>query len=391
MADEVEVEVVFDPNEASAGAAADPLEDALVKAIRDALKTFATQIRGVAKDMATEFRKIGLDDLSKDMGRIVTDTARAANQTNDWVDGLKAVEQRGRAVAELLQKTGNNPNLAASINTQLQRITLLQEEAERNAVELARNPALLRSYEAHGKDIRTAIAKDVQFINRLLETQTAQEIDENRQRINAAAQASRERIALVNAERSRNVVAQQRAGALELEESRRTSRLKLQEERATARQRLAIFQAFTQQVRVLERAIGATFRGAGSLLNRTQAAVSTSTSNITNIFRRSNATLNDGLQPALQQRESIFRREMRQTEQVIRSSVVRQSALLQQAEVQASRGVAGLATGRSQVGALLGGGLAIGGGFALISKLREGFQESVNLNESLNKTAGDLR
>lgn len=386
MADEVEVEVVFDPDEASAAKAADPLEDALTKAMREALKTFATQIRAVAKDMATEFRKIGLNDLSQDMGRIVTDTARAANQTKDWVDGLQAVEQRGRAVADLLQRTGNNPNLAASIQTQLRRITALQEDAERDAVELARNPQLVRAYEARGQDIRTALTQDVRFINRLIEQQTTQEIEEQRARTNAAAQGSRERVALVNAERSRNVVAQQRAGALELEESRRTSRLKLQDERATARQRLAIFQAFTQQVRVLERAIGASFRGAGSILGGLANTVSGATSRIGGIFRRSDAQINAGLVPALNQRTSIFRREMRQTEQVIQSSIVRQSALLQRAEVQASSGVAGLATGRSQIGSLLGGGLAIGGGFALITKLREGFAESVNLNESLNKT-----
>jgi hypothetical protein len=362
------------------------LEDALVKAMKSALAVFSKEIKAVARDMATEFRRIGLGGLSDEMQDIITDTKRAANATRDFTDDMKALELRARAVGDLIAKTGTNPNIGASIETQLRRITQLQKEAEENSVELARNPQLVREYERRGDLIRTAISQDVKFVNKILGEQTQLQIEEERRRTVLVAGEQRQRTAQINAERSRNVVAQQRAGALELEESRRVSRLKLQDERATARQRLAIFQAVTQQIRVLERAIGATFRGAGSLLSTAAGAVSQATSRIGSIFRRSDAQLNDGLAPALNQRTSIFRRELRQTEQVIQSSTLRQSALLQRAELQASSGIAGVATGRSQLGSLLGGGLAIGGGFALITKLREGFQESVNLNESLNKT-----
>jgi hypothetical protein len=413
MADEVRVEVGYVGDRASAEKAADPLEDALTNAMSAAIKVFIAEFRkGVqtvgkafASDPGLRRFQVGLDGIVEELNHAAVASSKFADT---FSADLRSLEARARATQAAIAKTGNDSGIGASIETQLRKTLELQRDLEKNAVELARNPQLVRAYENRAEIIRTGLAQDVRFVNKILEQGTQKEIAELNQRNAAAAAASRERITAANAARSANVVAQQREGALELEAARGANRQRLQDDRATARQRLAIFQAVSQQIRALERGISATLRGAGSLLGGVATGLSSSVGRITSIFRRSNADLNQGLQPALERRAglfrrsnaeitqglepalerrtSIFRRELSQTESVIRSSTIRQSALLQRAEAQASTGIAGVVSGRSQIGSLLGGGLAIGGGFTLITKLRQGFQESVNLNESLNKT-----
>lgn len=99
-------------------------------------------------------------------------------------------------------------------------------------------------------------------------------------------------------------------------------------------------------------------------------------------FRRSAQEITEGGNRS----ERAMRQTFAQQESIVRSSTLRQERLYSRLEAQSSRGLVGAATGRSRLGSLVGGGLAFGGGFLVIDQLRKGFDESVNLNESLNKT-----
>jgi len=235
------------------------------------------------------------------------------------------------------------------------------------------------------------------------------------ERTNVVSDAARKEIENTRRASSAYIVEQQRetstarSAALErIQQSRNEGRLSVVAAQAAAKRRILITQALTQTIGRLEKGLGAAIaatartavsafskafdalktRGGGFAgavreqnadlareLRRTNSVVETNTKEINNSFV-------EGTSRSLNQREDIIRRSFIEQEQIIRRSTVRQEAAFAKLRKVSSTGVAGAVTGR-------GIGLGIGGlvgGLGVAALLKEGFKQSVDLNEQLNKT-----
>jgi TP901 family phage tail tape measure protein len=159
--------------------------------------------------------------------------------------------------------------------------------------------------------------------------------------------------------------ANERIVAAQLEGSRIVA-----ETRSSGARRVAIIQAVTGQIRALERGLASVFRTSAQAFGALVRGAGSAVSRLAGIFRRGDASLDNTIGPAMNRRSGILRAGLTRQEAIVAGSVARQSLQIQRLERRMSTGVLGAATGRSQLGTLLGGGLAIGGGFALISGLR---------------------
>lgn len=299
---------------------------------------------------------------------------------------LDALRQRVEASRSTLQDLGARPDLFAVIDRELDRVLRRQREFNDDIETISRDPSLFEGYQESFRQSRRVISSELDAALRLLinfkEDQRQVATQLQRQEDNAA----RERVANVRRASSEFVVTEQGLNAQRLAETRIAGQRLIQSERIAARTRIELVRFTFRQIQILERGIAAVFRAAGnvalSAARTTQAAIA----RMGNLFRRSNRDLNDGLNGALLARERTLDRSFRRQTADIQASITRQSALLDRFERQASTGIVGAATGRSRIGSIFGIGAGVGGGFLLARQLREGFQETVNLNEALNKT-----
>ena len=153
--------------------------------------------------------------------------------------------------------------------------------------------------------------------------------------------------------------------------------------RAAGQRRVAIIRAVTQQVRALERGLAAVFRTSAKAFGNLASAAARWVGRLGSVFSRSNKEMTSGLSSAMGRRESILRTSMSRQERIIQSSTIRQSAQITRLEAASSRGIAGVVSGRSQLGAILGGGLAIGGGFAAVGLLKNLFTASADFEQGM--------
>lgn len=132
-----------------------------------------------------------------------------------------------------------------------------------------------------------------------------------------------------------------------------------------------------------QRSLADTLRQSLSIIGRFTSQIGT---RLESGYRRAFGGAADGITAGGNRSERALNKTFLQQESIISRSSRRQAALIARTTAATSTGLAGIATGNSRVGAALGGGLAIGGGFAVFQNLREGFEETVDLNEALNKT-----
>lgn len=198
------------------------------------------------------------------------------------------------------------------------------------------------------------------------------------QRTELAKQEEAARVAAQGVTTAMKTEAAERIVAAQTESAREVAITK-----RSAQQRVEIIRAVVNQIRALERGLAAVFRGTAQAFGHLVSGVGRGLSQIGSLFRRADSGMSTGLSSSMTRRESILRSSMSRQERIIQSSVQRQSIQVARLEAVGSKGIAGVVTGRSQLGALLGGGLAIGGGFALISKFKDLASVSADFEQGL--------
>jgi gas vesicle protein len=290
----------------------------------------------------------------EDLGKAIRDDSKGAEALED---DIAALVKRSQAFKDTLAVTGREKNLFAVFDREVARSVELQEQLKNRRIEIARDPELRKAFENEARLIRNALQQEQTAVGRI--------VDDGR---------------------SRNVASMQQETTLLNAEIRTRGALAVAQEQRTARARIEVFRFTTRQIIFFERTIRDAFKGTASLVAGGLRTIQAGAARIGQVFRRSNNELNDGLQGALLQRETSIGRSFDRQTNLIRTELTRQQRVIERFQAQAATGIAGIATGRSGLGSLLGGGLAFGGGFLLLDKLKQGFEESVNLNESLNKT-----
>jgi TP901 family phage tail tape measure protein len=354
-----------------AAALSKALEGAMDKSIAGiaaSLRTLVNQSRrgnitaGITKgfEQATD----SIRDMSVQLRRLVDLTesgfARgfhaATDSINDMDDALGRTQARVRGIAEALSNVRSPEDQLREYIRRAGQAEEATDELRDSRERAARDPGFgttIRT-EVRARQQAASTEKDIlQELTRTFRTELAKQAEQQRVTQQGMTTAAR-------AEASERIVALQTEAAREVAITKRS-----------AQQRVEIIRGVVNQIRALERGIAAVLRTGARGFGNFASAAGRSVGRLGSIFGRSNREMSAGLGTAMNRRESILRTSMSRQERIMRSSVVRQSLQVQRLEAVSSRGIAGAVTGRSQLGALLGGGLAIGGGFALISKVKE--------------------
>lgn len=368
-----EVEVGVTPDLADASKAGQAIGDSVERAFEAAMKGVGAK---VAKAVGAELRK-GLGSGSRAIGDFrkhidqIADTAKASGaKTSATFENLEQDLRSLRTATEATAQTFKSskffdPSMAANFQQQFRRLLEFQDRFNRESVQIAKDPVLRRAYEAQFQGISRAVqSSGTELRGNLRQISTEMNAATQRDKV-----ALREKEVAFKAATSANVAAMQQ----ETTRIRAENRVREAEIKASSRRQAATFQAAAREFFVIQRAMGraatATGRTISAAFRGTGRTVGRAVESISDHLRRQNREMVTGLDGALQRRESVMRSSFRQQERIVGTSVARQSAQINRFEAQASRGLVGAATGRSSLGALLGGGLAIGGGFALASEL----------------------
>ena len=300
---------------------------------------------------------------------------------------IVSLNAQSEAWKRTLREVGADDRLLAGID---QQIKVLRSNARDLEGDLNRgltiDPERLNRLSVGFENANKLIFREVAVFQTLLRNLNSTQRVEGDRLTREVDRQAQERVLAAKQANSRFIVEEQGRNALLLAEARSSGRQQLAQQQATARTRIEIIRFTFRQIQILERGIAGAFRATGTIANSAYRTLASAVERTGNLFRRSNRDLNDGLNGALLQREATLDRSFdRQTRQV-RQSLNEQTALYDRFERRASTGLIGAATGRSRLGGLLGGGLAIGGGYAVFRGIREGFEDVVDLNEALNAT-----
>lgn len=378
-----EEEIGFTFNPAEAQRVAEQMARTIRTAVSSAFRGIEKELSGILSQAA---RGNGARKVAEGFEGAAREAQKLSQETQQLQADLAALTKRSEAFKDTLRQTGANSNLFAVVDTELEKVLRLEREIEQRREEIASDPDLLNAYRLQATQIGRTIRTETQSNERLLRNLRESGRQDAARELQREAALARERQDIRQDARSRYVVETQREAAQVLAETRIAGQRIVQAERQRSRARIEIARFTFRQIQFIERQVANAFRGVASVIGGGLTRIEAGAQRLGQVFRRSNRELNEGLNGALIQRESTLARSFSRQETEIRTSLSRQERVIERFQAQASRGVAGAVTGRSSIGGLLGGGLAFGGGFLLIDKLREGFEESVNLNEALNKT-----
>lgn len=306
---------------------------------------------------------------------------------------LEAVTTTARATRATLESVGADPKLFAVAELELKRVLQLQSRF-RDEFERIGESMDLRPFVQEFEQIRTPLAKSFSNLNELLRS-TARERGQIQQR--ETLQLREELKKQEDARRAARGIAvaeTQRDGAIRKASIRADGQLLLQTERATARTRIEILRFTLNQVRTFERAIGAVARGTAVIVAGAYARIEGAVGRLGQVFRRSNRSIDDGLQGALTSRERAIRSSFQRQTNDVRASINQQSAQLDRLDRQMSTGVLGALTGRSRIGGALGAGALIGGGLTASNLFTSGldrFQSLEKANLQLERMLGSAQ
>ena len=329
--------------------------DELAQKLADALEAGTGKtMKAISAKLSLLLRAVG-DEGSKSGKQTASAWARAAASVKDYADALKLGERRTKDFAKIFSKI-------KAPEAEFERFIQLEEVAARKAKELAQISARSGATSPQAVQAR----KGLEEANKMLAQQgavfrklTDVGVTEYKKISEQARVSQQGQTTVARAEASERIVAMQTEAAKE------TAII-----RAAGQRRIAIIRAVVGQIRALERGLAAVFRATGRSFATLGSAVGRGVGRIASVFNRSNAQMSAGLSGAMSKRESILRTSMSRQERIIQSSTQRQSVQMARLERASSRGIAGVVSGRSQLGTLLGGGLAIGGGFALIGMVK---------------------
>jgi hypothetical protein len=384
----LDLEIGLSADEAQIKAETNRLADLINKGIGEGLSNVEAAVGEVTKALNNlggrgQTRMENLADTVRDAGHTFRTTEESAERL---AEGMKAAEVRARAMRDEFEKAGVQSDLLASYDHQLKELLDAQEHFNNDFERLARDPKALQAFRTNLSGIETVLGRETQLAKS--HAKTARDTAERQGRDVLAVKKHEfaQQEALQKAAQSKFTAITQQETTLRNAEIRSSSNQAIQASQRTARVRIELLRFTLRQARIIERSIGRIFRTSAAIISGAFARIEKTVFRIGRIFRRSNNDINDGLRGALLRREKTIDRSFDRQTREIRGSVAQQSRIIQRFQTQASTGLTGAVTGRSGFGALLGGGLAFGGGFLLIDRLRAGFDEAVNLNESLNKT-----
>lgn len=352
-------EINFGVNEAELRRTAEQIARVLRVAMASAFKGIEREIGQI---LGQSLQGSAARNVTRGLNNIGQAGENAQKEIQELGEDLRALAQRSQAFQTSLGGLGQNSDLFAVFNTQVRRLLELEKEFQQKRVLLASDPERLEALRAESRNVI-----------RLLQ----------------AEQVSVGRI--VDAGRSHNVASQQQETTLRNAEIRTQGALAVATEQRTARARIEAFRFATRQILFLERQIVAAFRGTLNLAGTLGRGIAAGLGRVASIFRRGDASLNEGLQGALSQRERALRDSFQRQEQATRRTVVEQSRLIQQLEDRQRKGFAGLLSGRSQLGAALGVGGILGGGLLGANFIQGGLERFTSLeriNIQLDRLTG---
>jgi tape measure domain-containing protein len=375
----------FDINDEDARRESDQVFDAFERRMQEAFRTLGDQLSRAFSDVRRGLGGNAFEEIRTGSRRARQEVSEFSNAFEVLEADVKALDARFRSFRDTAAQLGADPNLLAAYERELRRLFEIQRRFETDRAELSRNPALRESIRDQLRAVERGLISERTLQQSHLRDQNSllrQQLISRRQ---VEADATRERIADVNRSRAQFVTATQIEGAQRLAETRVAGQRLIAEERSTQRRRIELLRFTLQQIRTLERVLGSVFSGVGATVSGATRRVASALSNLGDAFRRNNRQFTDGLQPALNRRETLISRSFREQEISISRSLLRQQQTIERFERQASTGVAGALTGRSLAGrGLVGLGLGFGGGLAGASLLTGGFQRFSNL-ERLQK------
>ena len=378
-----EEEIGFTFNPAEAQRVAEQMARTIRTAVSGAFRGIEKELSGILSQAA---RGNGARKVAEGFEGAAREAQKLSQETQQLQADLAALTKRSEAFKDTLRQTGANSNLFAVVDTELEKVLRLEREIEQRREEIASDPDLLNAYRLQATQIGRTIRTETQSNERLLRNLRESGRQDAARELQREAALARERQDIRQDARSRYVVETQREAAQVLAETRIAGQRIVQAERQRSRARIEIARFTFRQIQFIERQVANAFRGVASVIGGGLTRIEAGAQRLGQVLRRANRELTEGLNGALIQRESSLARSFSRQETEIRTSLSRQERVIERFQAQASRGVAGALTRRSSIGGRRGGGLAVGGGFLLIDKLREGFEESVNLNEALNKT-----
>ena len=377
--EQIEVTITGDAD-ALAAALSKALEGAMNKSmagISASLRTLVNQNRaaGMGKTFATGFRN-ATDEIKK----MATELRKVVNLTKTAAGGGGGAGLLGPAVTrtttdikemgQALGHTGDRLDEFVRDFKQIQaptqemsRFNHLQEQVQIAFREMTEAQQRFGAASRQSREAQTTLEIALRAAKQqrdLLGQITVTQRTELAKQEEAAHVAAQGVTSAMKAANSAQIVDMQTSAAREVAITKRS-----------AQQRVEIIRAVVGQIRALERGIAAIIRGGVQGFGRLTSAAGRAAGRLGSVFSRSDTQMATGLGRAMGRRETILRSSMSRQERIIQSSVVRQSAQFTRLETASSRGIAGVVSGRSQLGALLGGGLAIGGGFALISQIQK--------------------
>lgn len=385
MSDLGNVSLRLDINDEDARRESDQVFDAFERRMQEAFRTLGDQLSRAFSDVRRGLGGNAFEEIRTGSRRARQEVSEFSNAFEVLEADVKALDARFRSFRDTAAQLGADPNLLAAYERELRRLFEIQRRFETDRAELSRNPALRESIRDQLRAVERGLISERTLQQSHLRDQNSllrQQLISRRQ---VEADATRERIADINRSRAQFVTATQIEGAQRLAETRVSGQRLIAEERATQRRRIELLRFTLQQIRTLERVLGSVFSGVGAVVSGATRRVASALSGLGDTFRRNNRQFTDGLQPALNRRETLISRSFREQEISVSRSLLRQQQTIERFERQASTGVAGALTGRSLAGrGLVGLGLGFGGGLAGASLLTGGFQRFSNL-ERLQK------
>lgn len=339
-----QVAVGFDADDASLARLSNVIESAITKGFKDGFDNFAQLLA----------RTAGINRSLQQVQREVTKTGQAFN----FEKGNRSLKATSVELIDLVAATTKLGHALSLIEKQVVAAGKLQEKAAidaRAAREIQGNAALASSKSN-------------------LASERVAQIAANNERLLGLKRAATEALQIQRAELDQ-------VGRVQRQESQQA----VIETRISGQQRVAIVRGVIRQIEVAERGLGAVVSGVASVATGVTRTVGRALSGIGSLFHRANSDFTDGVNTSLRRRETEMRQSFERQTLTVRREIGRQSAQLEKFRLLSSRGITGAVTGRG-VGGGIGLALAgLGGGIGFGALLAQGFRDSVNLTEQLNK------
>jgi tape measure domain-containing protein len=340
----------------------------------------------IANSLESAFKKLG-PQLAKEFGDAFSRVARQNTKLDDVFDGAKrsadefsdTMRKLSDRLADLASAgaaqrkafgQGFDPSQLDAFESSLDQIIRLQDEINKKGGD----PGLEAEFRNRTNLIRSELTATRTAAQQ--STLAFREAANSRQRLET--QASRERIALLNAEKARAVTQTQTSAAREVAIIRASSREQVALTQATAKQRAAAFELVGRAVRSTERVIRSAFDGTANVVSSAFTAIrrgaQNTTTNIRQSFSNSNRAIRQDFTNANSQITNSYRSSFRRNTSIVNNELAAQERGIKEFAREATEEVSSIGLGR--IGAFATFGVLAG------RALRGGFERAATLEDS---------